>query len=101
MNMSSWTSTQDHGAAAQSQMGEKQGQVNGEGGAEKNQGPSQLNQNRLAPSNWTLPVLILLMNRDKLQPHERKRVNGDGGLPEAPEICFFKRQIEKLLSFMK
>lgn len=32
MNMSSWTSTQDHGAAAHSQMGEKQGQANGEGG---------------------------------------------------------------------
>lgn len=69
--------------------------------AEKNQGPSQLNQNCQTPSNWTQPVLILLMNGDKLQPHERKRVNGDDRLPEAPEICFFKQQIEELLSFMK
>lgn len=30
MNMSSWTSTQEHGAAAQSVMGEKQAQVNGD-----------------------------------------------------------------------
>lgn len=95
MSMSSWTSTQDHGAAAQSQMGERQGQVNGEGESRAEPRPSH------TPSNWTQPVLILLMDRDKLPPHERKRVNGDDGPPEAPEIRSFKRQIEELLSFMK